>query len=152
MFEMFLLRPDAVKALDNPMVKKILPRYVKMVNDQAIANFQLAKRIEFKQTKKSDLWKIHSKLMKKFYEMRDKVDKGKLKLKNLKKPSLLDLKIKLTEEIMKSNSCIWVRSFISSHHIRFFSWVVLYTVNSVRTGRSVNGLNPDMKYHQKSSP
>jgi len=101
MFELYLLRPDAVKALDNPMVKRIIPSYVRIVNDQAIANFQLAKRIEFKQTKKSDLWKVHSKLMKKFYEKRDKVDKG-MKLKNLKKPSLLDLKIKLTEEIMKS--------------------------------------------------
>jgi len=105
MFELYLLRSDAVKALDDPMVKRILPRYVKIVRDQAIANFQLAKRIEFKQTKKSSidaLWKIHSKLMKKFYETRNKVDKGKLKLKDLKKPSLLDLKIKLTEEIMKS--------------------------------------------------
>lgn len=104
MFELYFLRPDAVKALDNPMVKRILPRYMKVVKDHAIANFQLTKRIEFKQTKKSgvDLWKIHSKLMKKFYETRDKVDNKKLKLKNLKKPSLLDLKIKLTEEIMKS--------------------------------------------------
>jgi len=105
MFELYLLRPDAVKALDNPMIERILPRYVKVVRDEAIANFQLAKRIEFKQTKKSsinDLWKIHAKLMKKFYETRNQVDKGKLKLKNLKEPSLLDLKIKLTEEIMKS--------------------------------------------------
>jgi len=99
-----ILRPDVVKALDDPMVKKNLPRYVKVVESQAIANFQLAKRIEFKQTKSSidDLWGIHDKLMKKLYETRDKLDGGKLKLKNLKKPSLLDLKIKLTEEIMKS--------------------------------------------------
>lgn len=105
MFELYLLRPNAVKALDDPMVKKILPRYVKLVRDQVIANFQLAKRIEFKQTKKSSidtLWKTHSKLMKKFYETRDRLDKGKFKLKNLKKSSLLDLKIKLIEEIMKS--------------------------------------------------
>ena len=105
MFELYLLRPNAIKALDDPNIKRILPRYVKMVSDQVIANFQLAKRIDFKQTKKSsidDLWKVHAKLMKKFYETRERVDKGKLKLKNLKKPSLLDLKIKLTEEIMKS--------------------------------------------------
>jgi len=105
MFELYLLRPDAVKALDDTVVKRILPRYVKVVRDQAISNFQLAKRIEFKQTKKSSidsLWEIHSKLMKKFYETRDRVDRGKFKLNNTKKPSLLDLKIKLTEEIMKS--------------------------------------------------
>jgi len=104
MFELYLLRPDAVNALDDPLVKRILPRYVKVAKDETIANFQLAKRIEFKQTKKSgtDLWKIHAELMKKFYETMNKVDMSQLKLKNVKKPSLLDLKIKLTEEIMKS--------------------------------------------------
>ncbi len=105
MFELYLLRPDAVKALDDPMIKTILPRYIKVVKDQAIANFQLARIIEFKQTKESNigtLWRTHSKLMKKFYETRDKVDEGKLKLKKLKKPSLLDLKIELTEKIMES--------------------------------------------------
>jgi putative pyruvate formate lyase activating enzyme len=105
MFELYLLRPDTVKILDDPKIKQIISRYIGIVGDQAIANFQLAKKIEFKQTKQSsidDLWKIHAKLMKKFYRTKDKVDKGNLKLKNLKKPSLLDLKIKLTEEIMKS--------------------------------------------------
>ena len=104
MWEFFLLRPDVIKTLDDHKVKKILPRYVKVVRDRNIANFQLVKRIEFKKTKKlstPDMWKIHTKLMNKFYEARDKVDKSKLKLKNLKKPSLLDLKIQLTEEIME---------------------------------------------------
>jgi putative pyruvate formate lyase activating enzyme len=42
--------------------------------------------------------------MKKFYETREKLDGGKIKLNSLKKPrlSLLDLKIMLTEQIMKS--------------------------------------------------
>lgn len=39
MFELYLLRQDAINALDNPMVKIILPRYVKVVNNQAIAKF-----------------------------------------------------------------------------------------------------------------
>ena len=66
MFELYLLRPDAIKTLDDSTIKRILPRYVKTVKDQAIANFQLAKRIEFKQRKKSsigDLWKIHAELI-----------------------------------------------------------------------------------------
>jgi putative pyruvate formate lyase activating enzyme len=105
MFELFVLRPDAVKALDDPMIKRILLRYVKVVRDQSLANFQLAKSIEFEQTKKmsiDDLWEVHAELIEKLYEIRYQVDEGKLKLKNLKTPSLLDLKIKLTEEIMKS--------------------------------------------------
>jgi putative pyruvate formate lyase activating enzyme len=89
------------------MVKKILPRYVKIVNDQAIAKFQVAKRIKFeikKNTSIEYLWKAHSNLMKKFYRTIKNVDKGKTKLNNLEKSesSLLDLKIRLTEEILKS--------------------------------------------------
>jgi putative pyruvate formate lyase activating enzyme len=107
MFELYLLRPDAIKALDDPMVKRILPRYVKIVKDQAIAKFQIAKRIKF-ETKRNmgiqELWKTHSDLMKQFYKTIENLDKGKVKLNDLEKPefSLLDLKIRLTEEIMKS--------------------------------------------------
>jgi len=106
MWELYLLRPDAVKVLDDPMVRKVLPRYVKTVRDEAISNFQIAKRIEFKPRKNHgiSLWKIHTKLMKEFLNIREKLDNGKLKQRKLKEPkhSLLDLKIKLTEEIMKS--------------------------------------------------
>jgi len=107
MFELYLLRPDAVKALDDPMIKKILPRYAKVVRDQAVAKFQVAKRIKFKIKRNmsiEDLWKAHSNSMKQFYRTIDDMDKGKIKLNDLKEPkfSLLDLKIRLTEEIMKS--------------------------------------------------
>jgi len=107
MWELYLLRPDVIKALDNPMIQRILLRYVKVVRDQAVANFIITKKIEFKTKKNSnidDLWKIHSDLMRKFYGIRRQLDGGKLKLENLKetKISLLDLKIKLTEEVLKS--------------------------------------------------
>ncbi len=103
MFELYLLRPDAVKALEDPKIRRILPRYIRIVNAQTVAKFQVAKRIEFKPTK-TDLWKVHTRLMKKFYETLKKLDKNQLKLDDLKKPksSLLDLKIKLTEQIMTS--------------------------------------------------
>ena len=103
MFELYLLRPDIVNALENPMIQNILPRYVKIVKDQTLVNFILAKYIEFKPISKN-LWDVHSKLMKKFYETRKKLDEGKIKLNDLKKPrsSLLDLKIMLIEQIMKS--------------------------------------------------
>jgi len=102
-----LLRPGTVGALEDPLVKKILPRYIRVVEDELPANFQIAKRIVFdfdKSLSSQQLWKKHSKLMKKFYETKEVIDKGKLNIKDLEVPrySLLDLKIILTREIMKS--------------------------------------------------
>lgn len=104
---MELLKSEIKDALKNPMVKRILPRYVKIVNDKAEANFQIAKRIVFNLEDKLDerqLWQEHERLMKKFYETKQVMDKKKLKIDDLEIPrfSLLDLKIILTKEIMKS--------------------------------------------------
>ncbi len=101
------IRPDSVLALENPLVKKVLPRYVKVVKNELPAKFQIAKRIAFdfdKSLSEEEMWKEHSKLMKKFYEIKEVIDKGKLEIKDLEKPrySLLDLKIMLTKEILKS--------------------------------------------------
>jgi putative pyruvate formate lyase activating enzyme len=103
----YLLRPDAAIALEDPLVKKILPRYVKVVKDKLPARFQIAKRIAFDFSQKlstQQLWKEHSKLMKKFYKTKDAIDAGKLNLNDLEiqKSSLLDLKILLTQKIMES--------------------------------------------------
>jgi putative pyruvate formate lyase activating enzyme len=102
----YLIRPDAARALDEPMIKRILPRYVKVAENQAWANFQIAKRIVFdfeKSLSSEEMWKIHEELMKKFYEIREVCDKKKVKLKELEVPrySLIDLKILLTREIME---------------------------------------------------
>ncbi|MDI6798900.1 MAG: radical SAM protein [Candidatus Aenigmarchaeota archaeon] len=102
-----MFRRDIIGALEDPLVKKILPRYVKVAKNEAWANFQIAKRVVFdfdKSLSNEQLWKTHSKLMKKFYEIREVLDKKKLKLKELEIPrySLLDLKIMLTKEILKS--------------------------------------------------
>lgn len=101
-----LIRPDATEALDNSLIKSILPRYVKVVRDQSIAKFQIAKRIGIKFNKNSsvdELWNLHSSGMKKFYKILNYVDGGKINFKKLRlvKNSLLDLKIFLTKEIMK---------------------------------------------------
>lgn len=95
-----MLRPDAVKALEDPLVKKVLPRYIKVVKDELPAKFQIAKRISVK----SFSWKEHEKQMKKFYKLQEKIDKGKVSLSKLRIPksSLLDLKIFLVKEIMES--------------------------------------------------
>ena len=108
MWQWYLIRPGCLRALEDPLVKKILPRYVKVVEDKKIARFQIVKRVPCKHSIENlgeeKLWKIHDELMKKFYEMMRTLDEGKKKLKEFKIPSrsLLDLKIKLTEEIMKS--------------------------------------------------
>jgi len=102
-----LVRPDTVRALEDPLVKKILPRYVKVVEDELPAKFQIAKRIVFdfdKSLDKRRLWKEHSKLMEKFYQTQEVINKGKLKIKDLEVPrySLLDLKIMLTKQILEN--------------------------------------------------
>jgi putative pyruvate formate lyase activating enzyme len=104
---MELVRPELKDALKNPTVKKILPRYVNVVNNKAEANFQIAKRIVFNlesNLTERQLWKEHQNLMKKFYETKAVIDKKKLKIEDLEVPrfSLVDLKILLTKEIMKS--------------------------------------------------
>ena len=101
------LRSETIKALEDPLVKKILPRYVKVVENELPANFQIAKRIVFdfgKSMSEQQLWKEHANLMEKFYETKEVMDKGKLKIKDLEIPrySLLDLKIMLTKEILKN--------------------------------------------------
>jgi len=99
------------RGLKNPLVKQILPRYVKVAKGQSWANFQIAKRIlvDFdKSLTTAQLWKEHEKLMKNFYETKAVVDKNKLRIEDLEIPrfSLLDLKMLLVREIMKScNLC-----------------------------------------------
>jgi len=105
MFELYLLRPDAVKALDDPGVKKALHRYVKIVHEELPAKFLIAKRISVEfdsEMNEKELWKIHDKTMKKFREIETKIDSGKIKLEEIQKPekSLLDLKCTLADKIM----------------------------------------------------
>jgi putative pyruvate formate lyase activating enzyme len=103
---MEMIRPDLKDALKDRKVKRVLPRYVKAVNNRAEANFQIAKRIVFNLESNmavAQLWREHEGLMKKFYETKQVIDKKKLKIEDLEVPrfSLIDLKIMLTKEIMK---------------------------------------------------
>ncbi len=99
-----VLRPDSVVALENKLVKKILPRYVKVVKDELPARFQIAKMVEVDETSSKDPWEIHVEAMEEFYRLMKSVDKGKTSLESLEAPrfSLLDLKVKLAEEILKA--------------------------------------------------
>jgi putative pyruvate formate lyase activating enzyme len=104
---MWFFRSDSLKALEDPLVKKALSRYIKIVKDKLPAKFQIAKRVEvknFENLTEAKAWNLHSKAMKKFYEIEKKIDEGKIRLEDLKIPkkSLLDLKIFLVKEILKS--------------------------------------------------
>jgi putative pyruvate formate lyase activating enzyme len=102
-----LLRPDAVKALQDPKVKSSLGRYVKVVHDELPARFQVCKRIEVKadlNAKTSELWEKHEEGLAEFYKLLSEIDRGKIELENLNVPevSLLDLKIELSNRILES--------------------------------------------------
>jgi len=102
-----LLRPDTIGALEDPLVKKVLPRYVKVVKDELPAKFQIAKKIEVDFDEKSSiekLWALHSDGMKEFYRIQDNLDGGEASLEELSiaKSSLFDLKITLTKKIIQS--------------------------------------------------
>lgn len=104
---MYLFRPDTVSALRNNLVKKVLPRYVKAVENKVNVNFQIAKKITFdldEGLSPKGMLREHSKLMKEFYETRRALDEGKLKIEGLENPrfSLLDLKIMIAEGLMES--------------------------------------------------
>ncbi|MEM5802174.1 MAG: radical SAM protein [Candidatus Aenigmatarchaeota archaeon] len=98
-----LVRPDAVFGLEVSLVKKLLPRYIKVVKNELPANFQILKRISVKQ-KTKNFWQVHEDKMKEFYELKEKIDSKEVKLEDLKIPkfSLLDLKIQLVKKIMES--------------------------------------------------
>jgi len=104
---MYLFRPDTVSALRTPLVKKVLPRYVKTVENKANVNFQIAKKITLdldEDLSPKGMLREHSKLMEEFYETRRGLDERELKVEGLENPrfSLFDLKIMIAEELMKS--------------------------------------------------
>ncbi len=107
MMELLFARPDAISALDDEKVEKILPRYIRIVGQELPANFQILKKIEFnpeKDLSNQELWELHVNLMKKFYGLKKKIDKEEIRLEDLNEPTnnLLDLKIQLVGELMKS--------------------------------------------------
>ncbi len=99
--------PDALSTLDAPAIKKIFPRYRKIVQGRLPAVFQISKRIKAEFDEKADigdLWDAHERLMSVFQEIRKKADAGKTYLEDLKteERSLLDLKLLLVKRTMES--------------------------------------------------
>lgn len=98
---------DSTAALKTPMVKRVLPRYVKIIMKDVPVKFHIAKRIVFdpgKNMSVKKMWEEHDRLVQKLHQTQFMIDKGKIGLDEFEIPrfSLLDLKIKLAEDILKS--------------------------------------------------
>ena len=93
--------------MDLPAVRKIFPRYIKVVGGQLPAFFQILKGIKAEFDERADidaLWELHERSMRVFYEIRGKIDNGEMKPeeKKTEERSLLDLKLLLVKRIMES--------------------------------------------------
>jgi len=101
-----LAKFDSTAALEVPKIKRILPRYVKIITKDVPAKFQIAKRLVFdfdKSMSVKKMWEEHDRLVQKLHQMQFMIDKSKLSLDELEVPrfSLLDLKIMLAEDMLK---------------------------------------------------
>jgi len=102
-----LIRPDAVKALEEPGVKKALSRYVDVVKNRKHAKFIIARRIEADYNEDAslqELWQIHSKLVDEYYKLEKEIDSGQLSLNELPQPkkSLLTLKSLIGDRLLEA--------------------------------------------------
>jgi len=107
-----LLRPDSLAVLKDENCRKSLARYFDVIQNKRYANFKIAKSFpaEFsREDSINDLWRLHEKLTKEFYEFREEVDEGKLNIESIESPlSYLDLKIEIAERILKK-CCFCIR-------------------------------------------
>jgi putative pyruvate formate lyase activating enzyme len=93
-----------------------LERYRQVNLDEAVAKFQIAKRIEIAENTKSagieELLRIHSVAKKEFKEVMDDLDSGKIEKERLIEknisPNLLDLKLRILEKMLE-NCCFCER-------------------------------------------
>lgn len=101
-----LARPDAAIALEDPKVKRSLPRYVDVVRGDLPAKFIIARSlaVEFNQgASNEDLWKAHSNHLKRYLKLVQQVDNGSTSLIEVDvEPTFLDLKAELGRRIMKN--------------------------------------------------
>jgi putative pyruvate formate lyase activating enzyme len=102
--ELLYLRPDAIYAFEDENVKKVLKRYINVVNNKLPANFLLLKSFEVEIPKSAsleELWKLHDNLIKEFKE-------GKTERMRFYKTNLLTLKKLIANEIVKEcQLCEW---------------------------------------------
>ncbi len=105
-----IVRPDCIRALEDPVVRKVLRNYVRIVKNEIPARFVVCDSIkaEFKENwDETKLLELHRELMEKFRKKLKKVYEEGLKVRRVKK-SLLDLKIEVAKRIMEHcEFCEW---------------------------------------------
>ena len=102
-----MVRPDAASALEDPKVLSALPRYVDVVKNRRIAKFLISRMVPADYSDDSsteELWKAHEKALVEEAELEESLDRGKVKIGDLKPPqrSLLHLKHLLGRRILES--------------------------------------------------
>ncbi|MGQ9787800.1 MAG: radical SAM protein [Candidatus Hadarchaeaceae archaeon] len=102
-----LIRPDAVEVINDKRARSALRRYFAVMEKKLPARFQVCKRVAVNVSLSSDtkeLWRAHSEGVKALRNILQKMDSKLLGWKDLEKPqiSLLDLKIELARRILKS--------------------------------------------------
>ncbi len=102
-----IFRPDGVDVLKDEKARKSLKRYFASMEGKLPTRFQVCKMVDVKvdlSAGDEELWAAHENGLKKFREILSKIDDGKVKLEDLKKPkiSLLDLKIELARIILRN--------------------------------------------------
>jgi putative pyruvate formate lyase activating enzyme len=98
-----LSRPDAASAMDDPEVKRSLPRYIDVVKNERQAKFLLDKALEAKflpDYSTERLWGLHQELLKAYPSFEREADGGILPEPSKNNTSFLDLKIELGKRIM----------------------------------------------------
>lgn len=102
-----IFRPDALAVLDDEKAQESLRRYFAVMGGKLPARFLVCKHVGVRgelSASDEELWGAHERGLKEFRRLLAKIDGGKIKLEDLKKPevSLLDLKIELARRILKS--------------------------------------------------
>jgi putative pyruvate formate lyase activating enzyme len=101
-----LARPDAATVLEDPKVRRSLPRYVDIVKGRRLAKFVIARSIAANsdpEDSTSDLWRLHDRLLERYGGVERQVDDGTLSLDEIDgESSFLDLKVELGRRVMTS--------------------------------------------------
>jgi putative pyruvate formate lyase activating enzyme len=116
----YIVRPDAVEALENETFRKVLSWYYAILLENLPAKFHIVKVIElpsdirFESCDMDCLWGVHKELEKSFVSLWSEVRRERIRFDDFKKSyrevqrSYLDLKIEIAHRILKScRFCEW---------------------------------------------
>ncbi|MCD6503630.1 MAG: radical SAM protein [Thermoplasmata archaeon] len=104
MRDWYILRPDSLRALQDPGVRKNYPRYLAILEGKKLPYFQLAKRFEVdydEDASLEDLMRLHRSYVKEFFETIHESEE-KLSENDVKERNLLTLKEKIAWTVLES--------------------------------------------------